>query len=253
MLQRNIFTESPKQRHKKSQQLVNKKHKTQSNYEILGINPNASQKQIKSAYFSLSKTCHPDVNQSSEAEVQFREITDAYEVLTNKESKREYDSKIGNHFTQQKNIKNADINQENLNNYRPFGKDYNNFSENQDYLNHKWKKRRTIRTENIYKRNESERKRVYDDPLNYEPKDYFKDHFNEEMMRQYSEQIDKKMKEAQELIEKDTIANIRSSLIVVFILLIPITLHFIDTLFNMNDSKSKATQTDCQSNTKSKT
>lgn len=64
-----------------------------SYYEALGLNPNASQKEIKSAYYELSLIYHPDKNDGNlEATEKFRKITEAYKVLGNPEKKKVYDA-----------------------------------------------------------------------------------------------------------------------------------------------------------------
>ena len=51
-------------------------------YALLGVTPDATPAQIRSAYRKLAKQCHPDVNNSSDAADRFREITEAYDTLT---------------------------------------------------------------------------------------------------------------------------------------------------------------------------
>ena len=58
-------------------------------YDVLGVTPRASSKQIKAAYFRLSKKYHPD-RQSGDA-VKFQQISAAYEVLGNRHQRRAYD------------------------------------------------------------------------------------------------------------------------------------------------------------------
>ncbi|XP_022902770.2 dnaJ homolog subfamily C member 30, mitochondrial-like [Onthophagus taurus] len=66
-----------------------------SHYEVLGINPGATQAEVKSAYYNLSKMYHPDKNQGCEdAATKFRDITNAYEVLGNVQSRRLYDKGV---------------------------------------------------------------------------------------------------------------------------------------------------------------
>ncbi|MBN1618583.1 molecular chaperone DnaJ [Candidatus Dojkabacteria bacterium] len=60
-------------------------------YEILGVSKEASSSEIKKAYRKLVKEYHPDHNKESGAEEKFREIRDAYEVLSNDEKRRAYD------------------------------------------------------------------------------------------------------------------------------------------------------------------
>ncbi len=60
-------------------------------YEILGIERNASEKDIKKAYRTLAKKYHPDKNSSSEAESKFKEIQEAYDTLKDNSKRRQYD------------------------------------------------------------------------------------------------------------------------------------------------------------------
>lgn len=66
--------------------------RSKSYYQVLGLDSTASPKEIKSAYYKLSLQYHPDKNDGSEESVvKFREITEAYEVLSNPEKKINYD------------------------------------------------------------------------------------------------------------------------------------------------------------------
>ena len=61
-------------------------------YEVLGLSTTASADEIKSAYRRLARQHHPDVNQGdSAAEARFKEINEAYEVLSNQEKRQRYD------------------------------------------------------------------------------------------------------------------------------------------------------------------
>jgi curved DNA-binding protein len=60
-------------------------------YETLEINENASDSEIKKAYRKLARQYHPDVNKDSGAEEKFKEINAAYEILSDKEKKQQYD------------------------------------------------------------------------------------------------------------------------------------------------------------------
>ena len=60
-------------------------------YETLGVSENASADEIKKAYRKLARKYHPDVNKDKEAVEKFKEINAAYEVLSDKKKKDEYD------------------------------------------------------------------------------------------------------------------------------------------------------------------
>lgn len=61
-------------------------------YKILGIGKTASQDEIKKAYRKLAKINHPDKNPDNKAaEARFKEISEAYEVLSDKENRQKYD------------------------------------------------------------------------------------------------------------------------------------------------------------------
>ncbi|NMB75135.1 MAG: DnaJ domain-containing protein [Myxococcales bacterium] len=61
-------------------------------YQILGIGSNASEKEVKSAYRKLAKKYHPDVNPGDKAaEERFKQISEAYEVLSDKKLREQYD------------------------------------------------------------------------------------------------------------------------------------------------------------------
>lgn len=64
---------------------------TKDPYQVLLIDKNADRKQIKTAYYRLSKQYHPDMNKDQEAGGKFKEIQDAYNVLGNEQNKKEYD------------------------------------------------------------------------------------------------------------------------------------------------------------------
>ena len=61
-------------------------------YDVLGVSKNADAKEIKRAYRKLAKKYHPDTNpDNKEAEQRFKEVTEAYNVLSDSEKKKLYD------------------------------------------------------------------------------------------------------------------------------------------------------------------
>lgn len=65
-------------------------------YQILGVNKDATQLEIKKAYRQLSKQFHPDVN--PEGEDKFKEIVEAYETLSDENKRKRYDNPNPNSF-----------------------------------------------------------------------------------------------------------------------------------------------------------
>jgi molecular chaperone DnaJ len=60
-------------------------------YEVLGVSKNASKDEIKDAYRKLAMQYHPDRNKSPDAEEKFKEISEAYAVLSDDEKRQQYD------------------------------------------------------------------------------------------------------------------------------------------------------------------
>jgi molecular chaperone DnaJ len=60
-------------------------------YDVLGVSKQASEKEIKSAYRKLAMKYHPDQSDESDAEERFKEISEAYAVLSDADKRRQYD------------------------------------------------------------------------------------------------------------------------------------------------------------------
>ncbi len=60
-------------------------------YEVLGVSKSATEAEIKSAYRKLARTHHPDIDKSAGAADKFKEISEAYQVLSDPKKKQTYD------------------------------------------------------------------------------------------------------------------------------------------------------------------
>jgi len=60
-------------------------------YKILGVEPNADSKTIKTAYRKLARKYHPDMNPDKGAADKFKEVAEAYQVLKNEQTRAEFD------------------------------------------------------------------------------------------------------------------------------------------------------------------
>ena len=61
-------------------------------YDVLGVDKTASASEIKSAYYKLAKKYHPDLNKdNAEAAEKFKEVNEAYEVLSDEKKRANYD------------------------------------------------------------------------------------------------------------------------------------------------------------------
>ena len=60
-------------------------------YEVLGVDKNASEQDIKLAFRRLAKKYHPDLNKEADAAEKFKEVQEAYAVLSDEEKRKQYD------------------------------------------------------------------------------------------------------------------------------------------------------------------
>ena len=60
-------------------------------YEVLGVSKTATDAEIKSAFRKLAKKYHPDVSKEKDAAEKFKEVNEAYDILSNPEKKKLYD------------------------------------------------------------------------------------------------------------------------------------------------------------------
>lgn len=67
-------------------------------YKVLEVDKKASDDEIKKSYKKLAKKFHPDVNKNPEAEKKFKDISEAYNVLSDPEKRRKYDN-LGSDFS----------------------------------------------------------------------------------------------------------------------------------------------------------
>jgi curved DNA-binding protein CbpA len=219
-----------------------------TNYQILGINSNATQKEIKSAFYEKSKLCHPDLNQGSEAELEFKQINDAYGVLSNKESKRQYDIKLFGKDLRNRRVlyekyENPDSNDTTFTKYNNrehkthYNDDYTQFWRNRRQRNNSFSHQNESKTD-------SEQKRYrYKDPLKYDSEESFKQNFNEEIQSEYAEQMkkrDEKYKESLMQVEADS-HIITKSILTIFTLLF--IFEAINEIFDLNPQVVKRDKT----------
>ena len=60
-------------------------------YEVLGVSREATEDEIKKAFRRRARELHPDVNKAPDAEDQFKELNEAYDVLSDAQKRSAYD------------------------------------------------------------------------------------------------------------------------------------------------------------------
>ncbi len=82
-------------------------------YKILGITRNAEDAQVKTAYRKLAKKYHPDAHPGDKAcEARFREITEAYTILSDPVKRKKYDEELSEGQKDHKDRKSRNISQQ---------------------------------------------------------------------------------------------------------------------------------------------
>lgn len=67
---------------------------TQTAYGILGVEQSATEKEIQKAFRRLAKSVHPDINKADDAHEKFQDIQEAYDLLSDPESRKRYDEHL---------------------------------------------------------------------------------------------------------------------------------------------------------------
>ncbi|CAM6002210.1 unnamed protein product [Sphagnum balticum] len=179
-------------------------------YTILDLTIEASAKEIKSAYYEQSKLYHPDVNDSEEAKVRFREISEAYEVLGNDINRRTYDSRVHGSYKSNPNFSQATA----------------GVRDDPIY----WRKPTPEQAERMRKKAESEpptgKSRKYD----YEW--YYKMHYDSKTRKEYEEEEARKKKERDNIVELHRQANAQATLLVMTMFMMIFIVNMFDNLAN---------------------
>jgi len=140
-------------------------------YKILGLSAEASEKEIKSAYYKMAKKYHPDLNGGKQSN-EFKEMTNAYDILSDEKKKQDYDAmRKGNEFQNSSfNSANNFYNNSGRNNTHN-NTNSNHYQQQNNYYNHNFEEKirekfRRAGFENAYS------KYRYKDPKTGEWKSY---------------------------------------------------------------------------------
>lgn len=74
-------------------------------YEILGLTPDSDSQDVKSAYRKLARKYHPDVNKTPDSEKKFKDVLEAYEVLSDEKKRKQYDMLNGFYKSPKQKVK----------------------------------------------------------------------------------------------------------------------------------------------------
>lgn len=206
-------------------------------YDILEINKNASQEIIEKVYKILVKKYHPDLKENSqklEFEEKLKKINEAYEILSNPESRKKYDLNLKSNeisIDDYNNLFNENINLKNEINYlkNNFLNLENNMKNNYNKINNNFKNSKTNQYNNHKNINENDINQKINNAVN---RAYYDAYIQELKNRGYKIKYKKTM--------KDFIALFLTILIILFICFIlwhiPLTKNYLINLYNKNSA-----------------
>lgn len=195
-------------------------------YKVLQVNQNASQEVIERVYKLLAKKYHPDLqseeNKEKSAE-KFKEINEAYQVLSDKEKRKQYDQILKNESVSEKEISELyNENRQLRNTINEIKKDQQNKVSNQNIASRN----------NVYQTNNNIQYQQYNPPVNNnENQDYQRQ--QQKLKKEYYRQQEfeqEKMRIKNFLIDK--LKGICAIMIIIVIIFIILQLPFVKNYFN---------------------